>query len=280
MERQARAWPLAATRELRAPALGPRPVILVPWAAALVLMALWAAPTAHARPAVIVDGKDLLRAMHDRYQHDWYDTLTFEQTSTTHNPDGTSKSEIWHEAAMLPGKLRVDIGEPSQGNGALVANGRLTRFQAGKVTSSRPLVHMLLVLGFDVYRQPVQRTIEEVAGQGFDLSKLHEDAWEGVPVYVVGADAGDLRTKQFWIEKKRLLFVRLIAPDERDKAKTDDTRFLDYRKVSPGWVAARVELYIAGKNVFSERYSAIQVNPKLDPAIFDPRQFTERHWEK
>jgi outer membrane lipoprotein-sorting protein len=247
---------------------------------ALALAALSVAPMAHARTAKIVDGKDVLRAMHDRYQHDWYQTLTFEQASITHNPDGTSKTEIWHEAAMLPGKLRIDIGEPSEGNGVLVADGRLTRFQAGRVTVSRPLVHMLLVLGFDVYRQPAQATIEEVAGQGFDLTKLREDTWAGAPVYVVGADAGDSRTRQFWIDKKRLLFVRLIDPVQRDPSKTEDVRFLDYRRVSPGWVAARVELYVDGKNVFSERYSAIRVNPKLDPAIFDPRQFATQHWEK
>lgn len=246
---------------------------------ALVLIALLAAPAAHARSVKIIDGRDLLRAMHDHYQHDWYETLTFEQASITHNPDGTSKSEIWHEAALLPGRLRIDIGEPSQGNGVLVADGTLTRFQAGKVTSSRPLVHMLLVLGFDVYRQPVRRTIEQVAGQGFDLSKLHEDTWEGAPVYVVGADAGDLKTKQFWIDRKRLLFVRLIDADQHDPGEIADTRFMDYRRVSPGWVAARVELYVAGKNVFSERYSDISVNPKLDPAIFDPRRFATRHWK-
>jgi len=249
-------------------------------AAALAAVVLAAAPPAHAGPAKIRNGKGLLRAMHDRYQRGWYETLTFEQTSTTHNPDGTSKSEIWHEAALLPGNLRIDIGDPSQGNGVLIADGTLTRFKAGKVSSSRPFVHMLLVLGFDVYRQSARRTIEQVAGQGFDLSKLREDTWDGAPVYVVGADAGDSTTRQFWIDKKRLLFVRLIEPDNSDKAKIDDVRFLDYRKVSPGWVAARVELYVAGKNVFSERYADIRVNPKLDPAIFDPRQFAARHWEQ
>ncbi|MFZ0500511.1 MAG: hypothetical protein WAU49_22030 [Steroidobacteraceae bacterium] len=249
-------------------------------AAALALTILSAAPAAHAAPATMTDGKHLLRAMHDRYQNDWYDTLTFDQTSTTHNPDGTSKSEIWHEAAMLPGKLRVDIGDPSQGNGALLANDTLTRYRAGKVTTSGPLVHMLLVLGFDVYRQPARHTIAEVAGQGFDLTKLHEDTWHGAPVYVVGADAGDLTAKQFWVDKKRLLFVRLIEPDQHDKSKNDDIRFMDYRKVSPGWVAARVELYVDGRNTFTEQYSAIRVNPRLDPAIFDPRQFATLHWEK
>lgn len=249
-------------------------------AAVLALFILAAAPAVNAASSEIRNGKDLLRAMHDRYHRDWYQTLTFQQTSTTHNPDGTSKSEIWHEAALLPGRLRIDMGEPDAGNGALIADGTLTRFQAGKVTTSRPFVHMLLVLGFDVYRQSARRTIQEVAGQGFDLSKLHEDTWEGAPVYVVGADAGDLTTKQFWIDKKRLLFVRLLAPDEHDNAKTDDTRFMDYRRTSPGWVSTRVEFYVAGRNAFSERYYDIQVNPKLDPAIFDPRRFARLHWEK
>jgi len=247
-------------------------------AAALFLAALWAVPSAHAGAAKIRNGKDLLRAMHDRYQHDWYETLTFEQTSTTHNPDGTSQTEIWHEAALLPGNLRIDIGDPAQGNGVLIADGTMTRFKAGQVTTSRPFIHLLLVLGFDVYRQPVRRTIDELAG--IDLTKLREDTWEGAPVYVVGADAGDSTTKQFWIDSERLLFVRLIEPDDHDPSKTNDVRFLDYRKTSPGWVAARVELYVEGKNAFSERYADIRIDPKLDPAIFEPRQFATRHWEK
>jgi len=228
----------------------------------------------------IRDGETLLRAMHGRYQNNWYETLTFTQKSTTHNDDGTDKSEIWHEAMLLPGKLRIDIGPPADGNGRLVANGALTSFQNGKASDPHPFVHMLLVLGFDVYRQPTQATVDQVKGQGFDLTRLREDSWDGESVYVVGADRGDLKSKQFWVEKKRLLFVRMIAPDRRDAAKTADSRFADYRQLPVGWVAARVEFFVAGKNVFSEEYSEIQTNPKLDPAIFDPRQFNSQHWEK
>lgn len=228
----------------------------------------------------IRDGETLLRAMHGRYQNNWYETLTFTQKSTTHNDDGTDKSEIWHEAMLLPGKLRIDIGLPADGNGMLVVNGARTSFQNGKASDPHPFVHMLLVLGFDVYRQPTQATVDQVKGQGFDLTKLREDSWDGESVYVVGADKGDLKSKQFWVEKRRLLFVRMIAPDRRDAAKTADSRFADYRQLPVGWVAARVEFFVAGKNVFSEEYSEIQTNPKLDPAIFDPRQFDSRHWEK
>ena len=228
----------------------------------------------------IRDGEALLRAMHDRYKNNWYETLTFTQKSTTHNDDGTEKSEIWHEAVLLPGKLRIDIGQPADGKGMLVADGTLTSFENGKASDPRPFVHMLLVLGFDVYRQPSQMTIDQTKGQGFDLAKLHEDTWNGEPVYVVGADKGDLKSKQFWVEKKRLLFVRLIQPGRQDATKTSDSRFADYRQLTVGWVAARVEFFTDGKRVFSEEYSEIQTNPKLDPAVFDAKQFNSQHWEK
>ena len=227
----------------------------------------------------LADGAAVLHAMHDRYAKNWYDTLTFKQDSITHNPDGTDSSEIWYEALMLPGKLRIDVGQPNSSNVRLLANDTYTQIENNEITSSRPFVHMLLVLGFDVYRQPVERTIAQVQAQGFDLSKLHEDTWEGKPVYVVGADKGDLKTKQFWIEKDRLLFVRLLQPDPRDAGKVNDTRFGDYRQFSPGFVAARVDFYVEGRNAFSEVYSDIKVNPKLDPAFFDSEQFKPRRAE-
>jgi len=226
------------------------------------------------------DGAAVLRAMHDRYQRSWYRTLTFTQKSTTYNADGTTKVETWYEAALLPGKLRVAIGSPTDGNGFLLADGTVTGFRAGKATATRPLVNMLLVLGFDVYRQPPGTTINVVKSEGFDLSKVREDTWEGHPVYVVGAEKGDLQSKQFWVEKDRLLFVRLFEPAQADPKKIQDIRFADYRPLARAWVAVRVEVHVDGKMVFSEEYSDIQSGMKLDPALFDPKQFASTHWER
>jgi outer membrane lipoprotein-sorting protein len=233
-----------------------------------------------ARAQDIRSGEDLLRSMHDRYAKSWYQTLTFTQKSTTYNPDGTSKSEIWHEAASLPGKLRIDIGVPSDGNGYLLVDGTATGFKQGKETGTRPLINMLLVLGFDVYRQAPEKTAEVITGEGYDLKKIHEETWEGQPFYVVGAEKGDLKSKQFWVEKNRLLFVRLFEPARGDATKIQDIRFEDYREMAGGWVAARVEVHVDGKKVFSEEYTDIQCNAKLDPAVFDPKQYMASHWEK
>jgi hypothetical protein len=232
---------------------------------------------AHAQE--IRNGEAVLRAMHDRYKASWYDTLTFTQKSTTYNPDGTTKVETWYEAALLPGKLRIDIGPLSDGNGYVLVNGTVTIVKDGKVSGTRQRVNMLLVLGFDVYRQEPQITIDVVRGQGYDLTKFREDTWEGHPVYVVGADKGDLQSRQFWVEKDTLVFVREMEPARSDPKKVDDIRFTDYRKLGGGWVAARVEIHVDDKMVFSEDYSDMQANVKLDPAVFDPNQFNSTHWE-
>jgi hypothetical protein len=245
------------------------------WMVGLFCLAACSFVAIPARSQQIRDGAALLTAMHDRYKDSWYESVVFKENAITLNSDGTSATEVWDEALELPGKLRINRGPSGEGNGFVFVDGTLTTFQKGKATGPRPYVHMLLVLGFDVYRQDPKTTIDQVKGQGFDLTQIHEEKWDGQDVYVVGAAKGDLKSKQFWIEKKRLLFVRLIAPDEQDAAKIHDTLFKDYRKLSTGWISARVEFYTNGKNTFNEDYFAIKANAKFDPALFDPAKFNE-----
>jgi outer membrane lipoprotein-sorting protein len=229
-------------------------------------------PLTHAADIATTDA--LLRSMHDRYAKTWYDTLTFTQKSTTYNPDGTTKVETWYEAALLPGKLRIDIGPPADGRAYLLVDGNATLFEKGKEPRSRPLVNLLLVLGFDVYKQPAETTLQILQAEKIDTAKFHEEAWEGRPVFVVGAEKGDLKSPQFWIDKERLLFVRLFQPARANPAETDDIRFVNYQPLAGTWIAARVEIWNGSNLVFSEDYSDIKANPRLDPARFDPKQFS------
>ena len=254
-------------------------VVVVSIVTSSVFFAVAMAPTL-ARAQEIRDGESLLKAMHGRYQTSWYQTVTFTQKSTTYKPDGTSSAESWYEAALLPGKLRIDIGEPAKNNGYIFADGNLTIVKEGKVINTRPDINMLLVLGFDVNRQDPAATIKVAKGEGYDLSKLHEDTWEGKPAYVVGADKGDLKTKQFWVAKDTLLFLRDIEPAQSDPTKVRDIRFTRYEPLEGAWIAARVEMFAEGKMIFSEDYTEIKGNVKLGAEAFDPGQFMATHWEK
>jgi outer membrane lipoprotein-sorting protein len=233
-----------------------------------------------AQGQTIHNGEDILRAMHGRYAASWYQNVTFVQKSTTYKADGTSSAETWYEAASLPGKLRIDIGPASDGKGYVLVDGNVTIVKDNKVVASRPQVNMLLVLGFDVYRQDPETTIKVVKGEGYHLSKVHQDTWDGKAAYVVGADKGDLKSKQFWVEKDRMLFVRVIEPSHGDPTKVDDIRFIHYQPLAGAWIAAGVEVYTDGQKVFSEDYFDIQANVKLDPGTFDAKKFAGTHWEK
>src|SRR5688572_9087074 len=119
-------------------------------------------------------GDELVAAMSKKYAGKWYKTLTFVQKTVTHKPDGTSATEIWYEALSAPGKLRIDIEPLDKHNGIIFADGKLYSFRDGKLANSRPFVHPLLVLGFDVYVQPAATTLAQLKGLGINTAVLHE----------------------------------------------------------------------------------------------------------
>lgn len=229
--------------------------------------------------AKIKTADDLFAAMQKKHAKTWYRTLTFVQKSTTFKPDGTSESVIWYEALNAPGKLRIDIDPMEKGNGFMFAGGKQYAFQDGKLTNTRERINPLLVLGFDVYFQPIAETKNQLKEFNFDFSKLHEDTWQGRPVYVVGALAGDLRSPQFWIDKQNLYFVRLIELVGKDKDKVQEIQFNKYQKAAGGgWVSPEVVVNLDGKRVFMEEYTEIRTGVKLDDKLFDPQSWSTVHW--
>jgi len=223
--------------------------------------------------AEIRTGDDLIAAMHKKYAGKWYKTLTFVQKTIHHQPDGSTTSETWYEAMTVPGNLRIDFAESKAGDGILFANGTIYSWREGKANPGRGFVHPLLVLGFDVYGQPVETTVGQVKGLGIDLSIVHEEKWMGKDVYVVGAQQGDLTTPQFWVDKKDLVFVRLIQLGGRDKKSVQETQFNKYVKAKGGWVSAEVKFFVDGKPTTTEEYSDIQADISLSQDLWDPEKW-------
>jgi hypothetical protein len=105
---------------------------------------------------------------------------------------------------------------------------------------------------------------------GFDLSRMHQSTWQGRPAYVVGAALGDARARQFWIDRDRLVFVRMIEPSRRDTTKTAEIRFNRYYAVGDVWLSPEVEFLIDGARDFLEEYTEIKTGVTLEAAMFDP----------
>lgn len=228
-----------------------------------------------ASKAVVADARTLLQAMHDRYAASWYHTLTFTQKTTLGLPSGGEIVQTWYEAGRIPGRLRIDTDLTSKA-GVLFARDSIFNFTGGKLVRADTGSNELLVLGFDVYGQPVARTEAVLRGLGYDLSRFHEGTWQGTPVYVVGAVRGDTTSKQFWVERDRLLFVRMI---ENGRQGHTDVRFTKYVPSGGGWVATEVAQIVNGKRRILEQYTDVRTNVEIGDALFDPRRWaTAPHW--
>jgi hypothetical protein len=186
----------------------------------LFCLALIVAPAM--RAAKIKTADDLIQAMQKKYAESWYRTATFVQKTTDYDKDGNKRVSTWYEALSVPGSLRIDFTPIKDGNGILLTNNNIYSFKDGKQESSRPFVHPLTILGFDIYKLPPEKVLEVLKGLKFDLTVLREDPWQGRPVYVVGAKQGDLHSAQFWIDQKNLYFVRMLRPSGKDGADSGD----------------------------------------------------------
>jgi hypothetical protein len=220
------------------------------------------------------NGAELVRQMRDRYDGKWYRTLTFVQKTAL--PNGSV--ETWYEALTAPGFLRIDVAPLDSMNTMIFRNDSIYDFRGGKLLRSKEMIHPLMVLGFDVYVQNPDVTIRKLKALNFDLTKLHEITWQGRPTYVVGAEAGDSTSPQFWIDKERLYFVRSLEPSQKNPALMLDTRFEKYRPIGKAWLEMEVVFLAGGEMKMREEYAEPRVGVKLDPALYDTRQWTPPRW--
>jgi hypothetical protein len=214
--------------------------------------------------------------MLNRYESKWYETLTFDQQTIRYDSVGNITSDqVWYEAMRLPDQLVIKIDDINGSNGMLFRSDSLYQFQNGEIAGSRPMIHPLFLLGFSVYAQPLEKTISALNALGFDLSKFHTRTFEGKKYYVVGAEKGDETSHQFWIEKERLLFTRLIQ--NFGDWRRQDIRFNNYQQLGGGWVAAEVLFYTNDQLRLKETYSKIQ-SPSLSEAMFETDGFVDAKW--
>jgi hypothetical protein len=224
-------------------------------------------------------GEDLVRQMHERYAGKWYHTLTFIQTTT--HPD--QPTETWYEAGTIPGKLRIDIAPLDSMKAFMYVGDSAFVFDGGKRVAAQRDRNLLMTLGFDVYGQPPETTIAQLRAQSMDLDKIREDTWNGTKVWVVGAEKGDSTTNQFWIEQKRLLFVRLIEAHPSQKNPSGPPNLLDitfenYQPLGKTWVAPKCVIKVNGKEVQREEYHDIRADVTLPPDLYDTEVYHKAAW--
>ena len=231
-------------------------------------------------------GSDVLEAMRAAYAGKWYHTLTFTQNTTRRGQDGADHEQTWYETlahtAAGGTRLRIDIGDLSAGNGVIYTADSSFSVRGGKLQSAEASGNEFLPLIEGVYVQPVAKTVNELGQMKVDLSRVRTGTWQGKPVWIVGtASASDTTSPQFWVDTERKLLQRMIVSFVSGQPPYD-VHLGGYEKVGNGaWLATKIEMYQNGVRRQAEDYSAWNVDIPVDPAMFDPAQWsTAKHWAK
>lgn len=248
----------------------------------ILALALLAAPAAAQRtPAT---GHDLLRVMRDAYGDRWFKTLTFTQATTRRDSTGKETVSTWYESLRYTDRsgtqLRIDVGDPKEGNGVLYTADSLWAFRAGKEAAVRGFGNLLLPLVEGIYVQPLERSLAELGPTGVDFTRpVVNGTWEHAPVWIAGASAaGDTTSPQIWVDVKTKAVVRAIFSPVMGQP-VMDMRFEKLVETGGGWLATRCEFYVAGKLLQAEDYNDWKTNVDLSPQLFDPATFTTApHW--
>jgi hypothetical protein len=231
--------------------------------------------------SVPASGEELVRRMHDAYDGRWFRTVTFVQRTTMHPPGGQERVMTWYEAVQAPSRLRIDVGDPSEGNGVLFTADSTYRFRGGKLVGSVGEGNPFMPFVVALYAQPVERTLAEMAREHYDMSAVRTDTLDGRRVFVVGArSADDVTSPQFWVDAERLVTLRMIVSTPTDSGpRAVDARLRDWVAVGGGWLATVVDISINGALVQKEEYSDWHGDVPLSDALFDPAQWsTAPHW--
>ena len=262
-----------------------RGLLLVPLLVACGRQAQVSSPAARAgappaQSISVSDGESLVRAMHAKYAGRLFKTLTFVQRTTLFSASGSPMEQSWYQALSLPGRLRIDYGNPEAGNGMLFRADSSYQFSGGRMARTASGWNELLVLGFDVYVQPPEVTISILRSLGFQMSRMRGASFDGRSVWVIGATSvSDTTSKQFWVDRDRLVLVRMM--EKRPEGRRTDIRFGDFVATGNGWVPKQVYQLVDGQTRVHEQYSNIKADVPLDSALFDPKQWgAVKHWSK
>lgn len=212
-------------------------------------------------------GESLLRRMNAEHRGSWFTSLVFVQHTTY---PGTSRApETWYETMVRPGRLRIDIEREGQIAATMIfRNDTLHQLAGGVLRGSQPLVHSLLLLLHDIHVGDPDAVITRLRAQGFDLGRTHGTTWDGRPVVVVGAAAGDTTSAQFWVDPARLVVVRVIQSGPGGAH--NDTRVGKFSTHGGALLEREITFLTNGAPRMVEEYTWVRPGETIPDAVFDP----------
>jgi len=214
--------------------------------------------------------------MHDRYDGKFVKTMSFLQNNTQYTSTGQEKKSQWYEHIEVPGKLRIAFLPATSKSGLVQVDDKVASFDNGIRVDFRPSINPLLLMTADVYVSPVTAITRALDSLHVDLELMRDDQWDGHPVYVVGAKAGDTTSNQLWVDREHLRLVRFIQSAKAgDRVMVSDIRVQDYKEIQGFEIPTEFLVLRNGKPVWREQYADVRINDDLPAGTFDQARWND-----
>lgn len=217
--------------------------------------------------AVSTHAQDIVQQMYTKYAKNFRKSLSFVQQTATYRNDSLIKTTTWYEVLIYPDKLRIDIDKPADGNAIFFVNDSVYRAQNGQVKNIGYQPHDLLFVLGGMYSFPLDKVYPKLKAIGYNTDKSFETIWKGRKVIVTGTDKEEIESNQFWVDKEKLVTLRIL--NNKDGQKTE-TICADYIPLGANLCETSIEFYINGKLRQTEKYAEIKENIKVDMGYLDP----------
>lgn len=198
-------------------------------------------------------------------------SLAFSVRVTEYGSDTVTRRERAH--ALLPGRLRVAELPESRRSGAVRNRQRLAVFERGRRVATANRVDLATLLAYDLFAQSIDTTIMWLDSAEVRFGLLRLDEWDGRKAWVVGAEAGDSTSAQFWVDAERWHVLRVIQRDPRRSGTLTDVRFVRYRMIEKIPVPAGVLVYRDGRLAVRREMDDFVANDELPARVFDLRRW-------
>ncbi|HMV10215.1 MAG TPA: hypothetical protein PK325_08290 [Cyclobacteriaceae bacterium] len=221
-----------------------------------------------------MNGRAVIEQMYNHYKGEWYKNLTFTQKTTTYKEGNPEKEEIWYEALSIPHGLAIKFENMKSGNGLTFKGDSQYVWKDDRIVSRTRTTHVLLILGFSVYIDKPDATIDKLQKSGYDFERFEIDTLTGKKQYVIG----NPDICRFWIDAETMLFTKM--ENKGRKGNMFQTQFNKYEKLGKGWIAVEVVFMRNGVVTSREEYRNIATPKKLPANLLSTTDtFSDLHWE-
>jgi hypothetical protein len=118
--------------------------------------------------------------------------------------------------------------------------------------------------------------------RGIDTVKTSLGRFDGVPVYILGAQYPDMTTAQIWVDKETFWPLRLLIPmtDSGGRVSILEFRYLLWQKHRKLWYPMRIECYEGEQLVREMVVEDLVIDPPIAEGMFDVMMLRAQYGER